>query len=254
MKLSVIIPFHCELSTIGRAVDSVLANSGSLHSTEILVCNDGSHTENEVRSNLSAAGNEVVRLLRNVYAKGPGGARNTGLDAATGDVIAFLDADDFWLPGKLDGQLNKLREGANFITTGYCFDSELVTVRPPKHISQPIDIFLKRGIGTSTVLVTRQLVQNLRFKNIRFAQDIDFWYTLASSEEFRYGSIQDVFVKYSTGGATRNKWVQLKFLHKVLMLNRIGVFDYFLIMMSYIFSGVIKHYGNYLLVGRRPRS
>ena len=52
------------------------------------------------------------RARRVATARGPGGARNTGCAAATGAVLAFLDADDLWLPEKLERQVTALRHSS----------------------------------------------------------------------------------------------------------------------------------------------
>jgi teichuronic acid biosynthesis glycosyltransferase TuaG len=181
-------------------------------------------------------------VLVNSHAKGPGGARNTGLDAVSGDYIAFLDADDMWLPGKVQSQLTAIAKGATFVVTAYRFDAGDAIVLPPQSIGKAADIFLRRGIGTSTVMITRELLGPLRFKDLRFAQDIDYWYALARSPQFHYEAIQNCFVEYSTGGSTKNKWVQLYYLHIVLKINNIAWLSRVRIFLSYIFSGVYNHY------------
>ena len=223
MKLSVIIPFYKELELIDRAVNSVLVNGSSLEEVEILICNDGPFAEEQIRCHLGPGGNSITRVLLNQHTKGPGGARNTGLNAATGDLVAFLDADDFWFEGKVDAQVSAIEQGATFVATAYQFDTGHTVVLPPSSINIPIDVFLYRGIGTSTVMLTKGLLSNIRFKDIRFAQDIDCWYALACSPIFRYKAIKDCFVEYSTGGSTKNKWVQMKSLYKVLRINKISL-------------------------------
>lgn len=101
---------------------------------------------------------------------------------------------------------------------------------------------MRRGIGTSTVLVTRDLVGQTRFKDIRFAQDIDFWFTLAKSPEFRYSRVCQELVVYSTSGSTRNKWEQLRYLNKVLDINEIGLMNRTRILISYVIYGIYNHY------------
>ena len=242
MKLSVVIPFYKELSLIAKAVDSVLVDAASLDQLEIFICNDGPITEQEIRTQLSAAANTVTAVMPNCHAKGPGGARNTGLDAATGDCIAFLDADDIWLPGKVASQLAAIQAGASFVPTAYRFDTGQTVVQPPVSIDKPLDVFLRRGIGTSTVMITRALLADLRFKDIRFAQDIDYWYALAGSPHFRYAAVDVCLVEYSTGGSTKNKWVQLQYLHKVLRINDVPWLHHVRVLSSYVLAGVYNHY------------
>lgn len=244
MKLSVIIPFYNELNLINRAVNSVVINSIFFDQVEIILINDGSFEESEIRSCFKNNLNKLIKIVSNNYAKGPGGARNTGLDILKGDIIAFLDADDFWLPGKLETQMQEIKKGATFVATSYRFDNSKTIVNPASSIDIPIDIFLSLGIGTSTVILTKELLEDHKFREIRFAQDIDFWFALAKSKKFKYAGISEVFVEYNTGGSTKNKWVQLFYVNKVLSLNNISIFTRIRVNMNYILTGLYNHYIN----------
>ena len=100
MTISVIIPAYEAALTIERALTSVI--SQTLKPTQIIVVDDGSKD-----STLKIA--ETFRKhIRNIELKilsqknlGAGSARNRAIKAATGDWLAFLDADDEWLPEKL---------------------------------------------------------------------------------------------------------------------------------------------------------
>ena len=242
MKISIIIPFYKEIGLIGRATESVLSNVLNLCDFEIIICNDGDFSENEIRSRLSNKVNCCAKIFKNRYPKGPGGARNTGLDASTGELIAFLDADDYWLTSKIKLQITAIQSNATFVVTGYCFDANCVKVMPPQIIKRAEDVFLIRGIGTSTVLVDKRLVKDLRFRNIRFGQDIDFWHALAKQSIFKYAAINEFLVVYSTSGSTRNKFVQLKYFHQILCLNGLSFGFRARAMLSYIGTGVVNHY------------
>ena len=244
MKLSVIIPFYNELNLINRAVNSVVINSIFFDQVEIILINDGSFEESEIRSCFKNNLNKLIKIVSNNYAKGPGGARNTGLDILKGDIIAFLDADDFWLPGKLEAQMREIKKGATFVATSYRFDKSKTIINPPSSIDIPIDIFLNRGIGTSTVILTKELLEDHKFREIRFAQDIDFWFALAKSKKLKYAGISEVFAEYNTGGSTKNKWVQLFYVNKVLSLNNISIITRVRVNMNYILTGLYKHYIN----------
>lgn len=242
IELSVIIPFYRELDLIRRAVDSVLSNIDDISKAEILICNDGDISEKDIRSKLSEDANVIVSIIKNSGPKGPGASRNLGLDVSTGQLVAFLDADDYWLQGKLRAQLLAINSGATFVATGYQFDTGLAIIKPPSYIHQPVDVFLRRGIGTSTVMITRDLLSSNRFKNIRFAQDIDFWYALACNQKFRYHAVEACYVEYGTGGSTKNKLVQLQYLYQVLRINDIAWVTRIRVLTSYILVGVFNHY------------
>ncbi len=98
--ISVVIPAYNAAATLARALDSVLAQTHPAH--EVLIVDDGSAdaTGDLVAGYASRGGAVPVRYLRQANA-GPSAARNRGVEAATGDWIAFLDADDWYYPERL---------------------------------------------------------------------------------------------------------------------------------------------------------
>jgi glycosyltransferase involved in cell wall biosynthesis len=93
----VIIPAHDAERHLGEAIESALGQD--LRPAEVVVVDDGSSDGTAAVARSFAA----VTLVQQPRA-GAGAARNTGMDRATGDLYAFLDADDVWLPGKLRAQ------------------------------------------------------------------------------------------------------------------------------------------------------
>jgi len=99
-KVSAIIPvYNCE-RYVGDAVESILAQTFPAH--EIIVVDDGS--SDATRQALDRFGASII-YVRQKNAGEPA-ARNTGMRRATGEFIAFLDADDLWLPDKLQAQMD----------------------------------------------------------------------------------------------------------------------------------------------------
>jgi succinoglycan biosynthesis protein ExoO len=100
MSVSVIIPALNAGSFITRAIESALAQGKPLH--EIIVVDDGS-TDNTSETVASLATQDRrIKLIRLPNNQGPGPARNAAIAAATGEWIGILDADDSYLPGRLD--------------------------------------------------------------------------------------------------------------------------------------------------------
>src|SRR5262245_11252046 len=95
-RISVVIPLFNKASFVEEAIGSVMAHTRPAH--EIIVIDDGSTDDGPER--VKALAFSSVRLIRQANA-GTSVARNTGIEAATGDLIAFLDADDRYLPGFL---------------------------------------------------------------------------------------------------------------------------------------------------------
>ena len=114
MSISVIIPCYKAAATLRRAVDSAL--TGAPADLEVLLVDDGSPDDTGVLCDELAAADPRVRALHRANG-GAGAARNTGLDAAHGDWVLFLDADDALLPG-LWAALDALTTDADMILFG----------------------------------------------------------------------------------------------------------------------------------------
>lgn len=102
LRVSVIVPVYNGAAYLADAIASIRAQQYA--PLEIIIVDDGSTDET------AAIAASLGADVRYVYQQnqGPAAARNRGLKAATGEVIAFLDADDLWTPDKLELQLGIL--------------------------------------------------------------------------------------------------------------------------------------------------
>ncbi len=98
LSVSVVVPTYNRAHLLERALRSVIPQCGPRD--EVIVADDGS--TDDTATVVEAFGGPV-RLLRLPH-RGAGAARNAGIEAARGDLVAFLDSDDEWLPGKLSLQ------------------------------------------------------------------------------------------------------------------------------------------------------
>jgi GT2 family glycosyltransferase len=106
MKLSVIIPTWNRAHLVCDAIDSALNQRPG--DVEVIVVDDAS-SDNTTGVVTQMFGNRI-RLLRLKDRSGAGAARNAGVALARGELVAFLDDDDVWLPGKLDTELRVLEQ------------------------------------------------------------------------------------------------------------------------------------------------
>jgi succinoglycan biosynthesis protein ExoO len=104
-ELSVVIAAYNAEATLAEAIRSALGQNGV--EVEIIVVNDASH--DETAEIARSFGEPLVRLVDLAKNRGPGGARNAGLEAARGQSVAVLDADDTMLPDRLARMLARAR-------------------------------------------------------------------------------------------------------------------------------------------------
>lgn len=103
-EVTVIVPLYNKGPYVGRALDSIAAQT--FDRFEALIIDDGSTDDGA--SVAEHYPDPRFRLIRQPN-QGPGAARNRGLSQARGEFVAFLDADDEWLPGYLEHAVNRLR-------------------------------------------------------------------------------------------------------------------------------------------------
>ena len=101
MKISVIVPCFKDSATLKRSLDSIFSQTYKVN--EIIVVNDASPETIEIEAILSTY--STVLYIKNNNNKGLAASRNIGVNAATGDIISFLDADDELHPQKIEAQI-----------------------------------------------------------------------------------------------------------------------------------------------------
>lgn len=119
-SISVIIPVWNRAPVIGAALDSVLAQRlpTADWSMEIILVDDGS--TDDLDGALRPYGGQITCIHHERNA-GAAAARNTGITAAKGDYLAFLDSDDVWLPDKLVTQIKFMQDNAYPASCTACY-------------------------------------------------------------------------------------------------------------------------------------
>lgn len=164
-KVSVIIPNYNYAQYVGQAINSVLNQTYS--NIEIVVVNNGS-TDNSLDI-LKGFGDRIC--LVNQENLGQSGARKSGLARATGDFIAFLDADDKWDPKKIEKQLLLFTSNTELVYCGIGRFSEnnqnQISIHLPRFKGSCASAFINYpGVsivlsGESTAIFTRALLEKV---------------------------------------------------------------------------------------------
>ena len=116
--VSVILPVRDGESFIGDTLDSAL---GQTHrNLEVVVVDDGSRDRTRAILDTWAERDSRMRVLSQAN-RGVAAARNRAIDAARGDLVAPLDADDLWEPTKIERQVRRMTEGGDGVGLVYCW-------------------------------------------------------------------------------------------------------------------------------------
>jgi O-antigen biosynthesis protein len=157
--VSVLIPTRDRPALVGGAIRSALLQDGVR--VEVCVIDDASSTPLTLPPDL--ANDERVTVLRHDRPRGSAAARNTGLSATSGPLVAFLDDDDAWLPGKLRRQVNTLHAagpGAMMVASGFdLWDGKrfVASVAPPADVNSG-GLLAHPCVCPSSVLARREVI------------------------------------------------------------------------------------------------
>ena len=198
--VSVVIPTHNRAHFVERAVESVLNQTYSDY--EMIVVDDCS--SDATPKKFSQTTDPRVRYIRHTRRQGGSAARNTGIAAAKGKFIAFLDDDDEWLPEKLDLQVKLLGKNptiamvySGFFTVNNANKKVLNVVRPNKCGHLYDSLLQLNCIGTtSTAMIRRECFTRVGTfdTSLPSFQDWDLWLRIA--RKYEIGCVEEPLVRF----------------------------------------------------------
>lgn len=207
-KVSVIIPTYNRFESLQRAISSVI--NQTYHNIEIIVVNDNSTQKEYYDSSFTERRDiKLVNISPNTkflfdFPMIPNGiTRNIGINYATGKYIAFLDDDDYWLPEKIERQLNEMMKyGARMSCTEglYGIGSYMSNKNYPVYLNEKFynEVMSKyKAYGyiskdfpkiwdkvflsihncciTSSVMIDAKILEKEKFKPLNWAEDYELW-------------------------------------------------------------------------------
>ncbi|MFG0875493.1 glycosyltransferase family 2 protein [Aeromonas media] len=241
--VSIIMPAHNSAATIISSIRSI--QQQTYQHWELLITDDCSVDDTVSLVDKIASQDSRISLVVNDRNYGAGFSRNQSINRSKGKYIAFLDADDIWLPNKLSLQVEYMeRTGALFTYTAYQKLSHeelggIVTV--PKKVTHNQ---LLRGcvIGCLTAMFNAEVLGRQTMPLIRKRQDLGLWLKLLKICDEAHG-IQEVLAQYRTDtGMSQNKFnaasYQWRLYRDVVGLNLCQCLWYF---GWYAVNGFIKY-------------
>lgn len=199
--VSIVMPVHNSSDFLADSISSVLRQSYG--DWELLVVDDWSVDTSLAICHQFLETDRRIRLFKLERSCGPAVARNTAIENAKGRYLAFLDADDCWLPEKLEKQIAFMREtSAAFTYTAYeKIDAEGV-VTGKVSVPDSVDYArMLRGnvIGCLTAIYDTKYFGKVYMPEIRKRQDLGLWLKLLKMRNRAY-AIQEILAQYRVHG------------------------------------------------------
>jgi len=242
-RISVVIPAYNCAATLGAAIDSALSQEVPV---EVIVVDDAS------REDLTQVLEAYREDGRVIYARsdrplGAAGARNLGVSLAKGAYIAFLDADDLWVSGKLKQQMQLLQEtGAVLCATA----RELMTpagectgkVIPVKEHITYRRLLKHNCINCSSVVIRADVAREFPMHHDDSHEDYIMWLEVLKKYGFACG-VNLPLLKYrlSTTGKSGSKLKSAGMTYRVYRYVGFGPVRAALLFCRYAFHGVWKY-------------
>ena len=203
-RVSIIIPAYNVAQFISETLDSVFAQT--FDDYEVIIVNDGSPDTVELERVLTPNLEKICYLKQEN--RGAGAARNAGLRAARGKYVAFLDADDVWLPNYLEKQVNFIESDGNYDLV-YCnalligdspWAGKTYMDRDPSDGPVTLEALLGERcmVITSGAVARRESIMavGLFDETLPNSQDFDLWVRLARRPGARINFQRDVLLKH----------------------------------------------------------
>lgn len=244
--ISIITPVYNAERFIEITLQSVV-NQSYKNWEHLLVIDNNSKDASDTIIQKFAAQDSRIKLIRSPKAYGAAANRNVALTESQGSYIAFLDADDIWLPQKLEKQLAFMKtKNCQLSYSSYCRISEDGTRVGQK---QPVPARLNYDdlLKNNTIACLTAMFEKKNFADIVFQdrgwEDMSFWLQILKRIEFAYG-IDEVLAHYRivTGSRSNNKLFAAKLRWQTYMqVEKLGLIKSTYLFSYYFFTSLGKY-------------
>jgi teichuronic acid biosynthesis glycosyltransferase TuaG len=196
-NISIIVPIFDKTHFFYLAIKSILQQT--YKNFEVIVVFDSSNLKefNAIRKSLKKY--KKIRFINNGNNFGVAYSRNRALKLSNGKYVAFLDSDDLWHEKKLEYQINFMKiNNLDFSHTSYNIintKNKIIATRLAKPVISYKELLNSCDIGTSTVMLKKNILNNEKFKNLKTKEDYALWLALAK-KNIKISGINKILVSW----------------------------------------------------------
>lgn len=279
--VSVIVPTYNRAHSLPRTVESVL--SQTLEDFELIIVDDAS--ADNTAEVVASYDDDRIRFFEHEENQGASAARNTGIEHAEGEYMAFLDSDDVWLPTKLEKQVLTLEMRSDDWVAAYCkaetvhpdgqnpvmkWATQLISRRNKtegaeggKELIGPLLSDSLHTSAGSTLLVTSEVVQKINGFDESFDRFQDPEFLIRVLEHGKLACVNEtLLLRYETGSPPADSVAKADahylrtFADEVERLERQGIditgAHNYILARQYLNEGQFRTGFRYLQKSRRP--
>ena len=194
--VSIILPYYKKINYIANTLNSIL--NQTYQNFEIILVYDDTKLDDLLLIENDFKNNPKIKVIKNARNLGAGISRNIGIKHSKGEIIAFIDADDLWLPNKLEKQTNFMKEN-NFQFT-FCdyekriSNNKVIKVISPKKILDYNDLLKSNDIGLSTVQINKNIISDDLFPSLKTKEDFAAWLKITKKKINAYNFSENLVI------------------------------------------------------------
>ena len=243
--ISIITPSYKSEKFISQTIESVL--SQTYKNWEMIIVDDCSPDNSyEIIEDYVKKDNRI-KLIKLEKNSGPAVARNTAIKESRGRYIAFLDADDLWIPEKLEKQINFMKENdLSFTYSAYDLigeeDNNLGEFIPPVEVSYN-SILKTNPIGCLTAIYDIKKLGKVYMPNILKRQDYGLWLKILKQIDSTKGMKEKLAIyRIRKNSVSSNKLKAASYQWKIYReVEKLNIFKSFYYFINYIYYGLKKY-------------
>jgi len=194
--VSIILPYYRKINYVKKTINSILGQSFKDFEIILIYDDEDLHDLSVIENDFK--NNPKIKIIKNSKNLGAGISRNIGIKHAIGEIIAFVDSDDFWLPDKLERQTKFMQENSlDFTFCNYdkvISSKKTIKVKSSKSILNYNDLLVSNEVGLSTVQLNKKIIMDDLFPPLKTKEDFVAWLKITKKNINAYNFPQTLVV------------------------------------------------------------